>query len=69
MDIKCFENTNIQYKIIEMIPCLKCLVNAVKQMNDIGNKYTAIKRKFEKEEFMKISKEKIDENIYSIIIN
>ena len=69
MDIKCFENTNIQYKIIEMIPCLKCLVNAVKQMNDIGNKYTAIKRKFEKEEFMNISKEKIDENIYSIIIN
>ena len=69
MDIKCFENTNIQYKITEMIPCLKCLVNAVKQMNDIGNKYTAIKRKFEKEEFMNISKEKIDENIYSIIIN
>ena len=69
MDIKCLENTNIQYKITEMIPCLKCLVNAVKQMNDIGNKYTAIKRKFEKEEFMKISKEKIDENIYSIIIN
>ena len=69
MDIKCLENTNIQYKITEMIPCLKCLVNAVKQMNDIGNKYTAIKRKFEKEEYMKISKEKIDENIYSTIIN
>jgi len=69
MDIKCLENTNILYKITEMIPCLKCLINAVKQMNDIGNKYTAIKRKFEKEEYMKISKEKIDENIYSTIIN
>ena len=69
MDINCLENTNIQYKISEMIPCLKCLVHAFKQMNDIGNKYTAIKRKFEKEEFMKISKEKIDDNIYSTIIN
>ena len=69
MDINCLENTNMQYKITEMIPCLKCLVNAVKQMNNIENKYNAIKRKFEKEEFMKISQEKIDENIYSTIIN
>ena len=69
MDINCLENNNIQYKINEMIPCLKCLVKAVKQMNDIDNKFTAIKRKFEKEEFMRISKEKFDDNIYSIIIN
>ena len=45
-----------------MTPCLNCLVNAIKKMIEVGNKFTAIKRKFEKEEFMKVSKEKIDIN-------
>ena len=65
-DLKYLENkilTGIQYEIKEMIPCLNSLINSIKAMGDIGNKYTAIKRKFEKEENMKISKEKIDYNI------
>jgi len=65
-DLKYLENkilTGIQYEIKEMLPCLNYLTNSIKAMGDISNKYTAIKRKFEKEEFMKISKEKIDYNI------
>ena len=65
-DLKYLENkilNGIQYEIKEMMPCLNTLINSIKAMNDIGNKYTAIKRKFQKEEFMKISKEKIDYNI------
>ena len=65
-DLKYLENkilTGIQYEIKEIIPCLNYLANSIKTMCDISNKYTAIKRKFEKEQFMKISKEKIDYNI------
>jgi len=65
-DLKYLENkilTGIQYEIKEMLPCLNYLTNSIRAMGDISNKYTAIKRKFEKEEFMKISKEKIDYNI------
>ena len=65
-DLKYLENkilTEIQYETKEIIPCLNYLINSIKAMSDFYNKYTAIKRKFEKEEFMKISKEKIDYNI------
>ena len=65
-DLKYLENkilTEIQYEIKEIIPCLNYLINSIKAMSEFCNKYTAIKRKFEKEEFMKISKEKIDYNI------
>ena len=64
-DLKNLENkilTSIQYDLKEIKPCLNCLINAIKKMTDIGNKYNSIKRKFEKEEFMKVSKEKIDIN-------
>ena len=52
----------IEYDLKEMHPCLSCLINGIKQMNDSNNKYTSIRRKFEKEEYMKVSKEKIDFN-------
>ena len=64
-DIKLSENKilkSVQYDLKEMTPCLNCLINAIKKMIEVGNKFTAIKRKFEKEEFMKVSKEKIDIN-------
>lgn len=53
---------DMKYDLKELNPCLKSLIKAIKQMIESSNKYSAIKRKFEKEEFMKISKEKIDLN-------
>ena len=54
----------IEYDIKEMNPCLNLIVNGIKQMNDPKNKYNSIKRKFEKEKYMKISKEKFDINVF-----
>ena len=51
---------DIKYDLKEVIPCLKSLIKAIKQMIESSNKYSAIKRKFEKEEFMRVSKEIID---------
>ena len=52
----------IEYDIKEINPCLNFIISGIKQMNDPKNKYNAIKRKFGKEKYMKISKEKIDIN-------
>ena len=52
----------MEYDLKEVNPCLKTLIKAIKQMIESNNKYSAIKRKFGKEEFMKVSKEKIDLN-------
>ena len=53
---------DMEYDLKEVNPCLKTLIKAIKQMIESNNKYSAIKRKFGKEEFMKVSKEKIDLN-------
>lgn len=50
----------IDYDIKEIRPCLNSLIQAIKSMIDPSYKYTAIKRKFEKDGLMKVSKEKID---------
>lgn len=52
----------IGYNIEEIKPCLICLMDALKQINDLNNRFTSLKRKFVKEEFMKVSSEKIDIN-------
>jgi len=58
----------VEYDLKEMNPCLNCLIYGIKQMSDSKNKYTSIRRKFEKEEYMKVSKEKIDFNIFFDIL-
>ena len=52
----------IGYNMKEIYPCLYYLVSGLKQVNDVNNKYTSLKRKFGKEEFMKVSTEKYDIN-------
>ena len=59
---------HIGYYIKEIYPCLYYLVNMLKQINDPNYKYTSLKRKFGKEEFMKVSTEKYDiNNVMEII--
>lgn len=68
-DMKYFENkilNVIEYDSKKINPCLNCLVTAIKQIIE-SNKYSSIKRKYEKEQYMKVSKEKI--NLTHIIEN
>ena len=69
-DIKYFENKVLKaigYDLKIMSRCLDCYIKAIKKMIESNNKYSSIKRKYEKEEYMKVSKEKID--IYNILEN
>ena len=67
LEEKIFKN-HIGYYIKEIYPCLYYLVNMLKQINDPNYKYTSLKRKFGKEEFMKVSTEKYDiNNVMEII--
>ena len=59
---------DLGYDLKELNPCLKYLIKGIKQMLESSNKCSAIKRKFEKEEFMKVSKEKFDLNHTTEII-
>ena len=55
----------IEYDLEQLTPCLLCLINAINQMMNPNNKYSSIRRKFEKEEFYKVSKDKIKmDNIF-----
>ena len=55
----------IGYNFEELNPCLVCLINGIHEMTKLNNKYSSIRRKFEKEEFMKVSKESINiDNIF-----
>ena len=62
-DIKYFENKILkifEYDLKNIISCLDCMIKAIKQMIELNNKYSSIKRKYDKEEFMNVSREKID---------
>ena len=62
-DIKYFENKILkilEYDLKNIKSCLDSMIREIKQMIELNNKYSSIKRKYDKEEFMKVSREKID---------